>query len=163
MKSLVAILAFLCSSAFAQTWQKSTEIYTNPANPKEPIAIFVNSVSGAGQSSGVWHQVDLKPYGVAFDAKSAMLSGVLIITHGSAPQTCDLTVSFRAVGNNLAAGNYIGQTIETAVGAGQRSTMATFVPLNNGIFEFQWNRNTTGQWPTECAYGINLSLQAWTK
>lgn len=32
-----------------------------------------------------------------------------------------------------------------------------------GKFEFRWDRNTFGQWPQECSYGVNLSLQAWTR
>lgn len=167
MKKLltVFVLAFICSLGFAQAipWAKSSEFYTNPDNSKGPIAVFINSQTPAGPAAGQWVQIDLKPYGVAADAKAAFLSGLLIITHGTSQQSCDAYVALRAPGSTLAAGNYIGQVVEAHVGGGQRSGMASWVPLSNGVFEFQWNRNTFGLWPAECAYGINLSLQAWTK
>lgn len=163
MKKLIFFcLAFFVATAFAQ-WTRSTEMYTSQDNSKGPIPVFVNSVAPIGPAAGQWVQVDLKPLGVEANAKSAFLSGLLIITHGSAPQACDLTVSMRAPGSPLAAGNYLGQTVEAHIGGGQRSGFASWVPLVNGVFEFQWNRSTFGQWPTECAYGINLSLQAWTR
>lgn len=167
MKKLIAACFFLASSMVsAQTpiaWVGATEIFTHPSHPAGPVPIFINSYTYTGPSPGGWIQIDLKPYGVTADAKAAFLGGILIITHGTSQQTCDLTVSLRAPGSTLAAGNYVGQTVESHVGGGQRSNMSAWVPLVNGIFEFQWNRNTFGQWPQECSYGINLSLQAWTK
>lgn len=167
MKKLLTafVLAFICSLGFAQAipWAKSSEFYTNPDNSKAPAPVFVNSYSYTGPTAGGWVQIDLKPYGVAADAKAAFLSGLLIITHGTSQQVCDATVSLRAPGSGLQAANYLGQVVEAHVGGGQRSGFASWVPLVNGVFEFQWSRSTFGQWPQECSYGINLSLQAWTK
>lgn len=166
MKRLLALVLFFAFAAFAQApaaWVKSTEVYTNPDNSKAPAPVFVNSYTNAGPLAGQWVQIDLKPLGVAADAKAAFLSGLLIITHGSTPQTCDATVALRAPGSQLTAGNYLGQVVEAHVGGGQRSGFASWVPLVDGVFEFRWDRNTFGQWPSECSYGINLSLQSWTR
>lgn len=164
MKKLIALFLFLCVGfANAQTWVSSTQTFTALDNSKAPIAVFVNSYTGAGVGANIWQTIDLKPFGVAADAKSAFLSGILIITHGMTIETCDLTVAVRAPGSVFSAGNYIGQTIETQVASGQRSNMSTWVPLVNGSFQFQWNRSTMGDWPDQCSYGINLSLQAWVK
>lgn len=165
MRSLALVLLLLCvNAAHAQVqWVESTAIYTNPSDSKRPGVIFVNSYTGAGPKDGLWVSVDLKPFGVTRDAKAAFLSGVLIITHGRAAQICDLSIALRAPGSDLDGGNYIGQTIETQPGGGQRSTMSTWVPLVDGVFEAQWRRSTVDQWPASCAYGINLSLQAWIR
>jgi hypothetical protein len=167
LKFFLAALAILFSSGLssAQTvWEKSTEIYTNPDNSKYPTGIFISSyIPSYGPPAGQWTQVDLKPYGVSADAKAVFLSGILIITHGTLAQTCDLSVTLRAPGSTLVGGAYLGQTVEAHIGGGQRSTMGTWVPVENGIFEIHWGRSTFGQYPSECTYGVNLSLQAWVK
>jgi hypothetical protein len=157
---LTALLLLFPASALAG-WQEVNVIGVRTDNSKAPTVIFINTYTGTGPAPGVWHQIDVTALGVPADAKAAFLSGILIISHGTTAQTCDLTVSLRAPGDDLLAGNYIGQTIETAVGGGQRSNMSSWVPLVGGKFEFQWNRNTYGPWPSECSYGINLSLQAY--
>lgn len=165
MKKLLLLLTFACLPVWAEVfvWQESTSIFINPDNTKRPAVVFVNSYTASGPVAAYWATIDLKPYGVPADAKAAFLSGILIITHGSNVVTCDLSVALRAPGSQLDPGNYIGQTIEAKPENGMRSNMASWVPLVNGTFEMQWNRSTQGQWPTDCAYGINLSLQAWTR
>ena len=93
--------------------------------------------------------------------KSVFLTGLIIITHGTTAATCDLTFAVRAPGDTLAAGNYICQTVEAHVGGGQRSGCSTWAPVVNDEIEFQWNRNTFTAYPAGCAYGINLSAQAY--
>lgn len=158
-----AMLLSISQAALAQVWQKSTETYTAEGNSKSPVAVFVNSYTGTGPVSGVWHEIDLKPLGVAADAKSALLSGLLLITHGTTQETCDMHVALRAPGNGLDAGNYLGQVVEAHVGGGQRSGFTSRVPLVNGVFQFHWTRVNSVQWPAGCAYGINLSLQEWNR
>lgn len=132
-------------------------------NSKTPNCIFVNTYTGTGPAPGVWHEIDVTLLGVPEDAKAVFLSGILIITHGTTVETGNLTVSLRRYGDTLNPGNYIGQSIECAVGSGQRSNMSSWVPLNGGRFEFQWNRGTQGQWPEHCSYGINLALQQYVR
>ncbi len=158
-----ALLGMMLNGASHAEWQRSTELYVSGGNTKSPVAVFVNSYTPAGFQAGTWYDVDLKPYGVSADAKGAFLSGLLIITHGQSSQTCDMTVVTRAPGNQLDAGNYQGQVVEAHLGGGQRSGFSSWVPLVNGVFQFRWDRNTYLQWPQECAYGINLSLQAWSR
>lgn len=124
-------------------------------------AIFVNSYTGAGASAGSWHLLDVTTLGIPITAKAVFLVGILIITHGITDVLCDLSLALRAYGDPLNPGNYIGQTIERWVGGGQRSTMSSWVPVKQGKFEYYWSRSTFDQWPTSCAYGINLSAQAY--
>lgn len=105
--------------------------------------------------------VDLSPLGLAEDAKVAWMSGMLIITHGTTVETADIHVTFAAYGSPIDCTRYLGQTVEPAVGGGQRSNMATLVPLSERKFQFCYFLNTPGAWPTNSSYGINLSIQAW--
>jgi len=160
---MLALLFSFILSAQA-SWTEGTTVGVRTDGTTLVNAIFINSYTGSGPAAGSWNVVDATSFGIPSDAKSIFLSGILIITHGSTSQTCDISIAFRAYGNTTqTAGNYIGQSVEAHIGGGQRSTMSTFVPLNEGKFEFIWNRNTTGQWPSECAYGINLSAQSYIK
>lgn len=146
-------------------WVEGSVIGVTTDNSKDPVAVFVNSYTPAGPPAGVWTDIDLKPLGVPADAKSVFLSGLLIITAGSQSATCDLMVVFRAPGSTLAPGNYQGQAVSVGPSDGIRSGFASWVPVVNGVLEFQWNRidNTGAQWPVGAAYGVNLSLQAYVR
>jgi hypothetical protein len=164
MRFLVLALAFVATQALAQyEWVEGSIFGLRTGNTKKPSAIFVNSYTGHGPAAGQWVTVDLTEHGIPIDTKGVFLSGLLIISHGSTGGTCDLTLALRAPGDKLDYGNYIGQVIDVWAAGGQRSTFATWVPVIEGKFEYQWNRNTWGQWPKECAYGINLSLQAYMR
>lgn len=164
MKKIFAILALSLVTFTANAgWVEGSVTGIRDDNSKAPIALFINSYTNTGPASGVWHRITLSSMGIPSDAKGVFLSGILIITHGTTTQTCDLTISFRAPGDTLDAGNYIGQTIEAITGSGQRSNMSTWAPARDGEIEFQWRKNTSGQWPSECAYGINLSAQAYIR
>lgn len=147
-----------------------------PPSPVTANAIFTNSYTGAGVAAGNWAIADLKPLGVPADAKAVVLAGILIITPGTGAQepamTSDLTVRFRKPGDipankYVSWGNYIGQVCDRnagngfQIGEGGRSTMAAIVPLENGCFEWGWDRSTYAQWPDSAAYGINLNVQAY--
>jgi hypothetical protein len=121
----------------------------------------------AGCAPATWCKVAVSDYGLPKDTKAVFLSGILIITHGMTPETADLKVGLRAFGDvtdpeTISPGGvwYDGQTVEAAVGNGQRSTMSTWVPVRDGAFEFRWERSTGGQWPTNSSYGVNLTIQA---
>lgn len=170
MKRLVVLAIWLYAASLGAVtyqyypqWTKATETWVALDNSKRPGVVFVNSYTPEGCHAGQWCSFDLTALGVTTDAKAAFLSGLLLITHGNTQQLCDLTVAFRAPGSAMTADYYSGQVIEPWVGGGQRTPFSTWVPLVGGKFEFQWNRNTTGQWPAECSYGVNLSVQAWVR
>ena len=136
MKTLFIATVLFSFIAQAGSWVSGT-MHVRDDNSKVPIALFVNSYTPTGPASGSWQTISLSSLGIPTNAKSVFLSGMLIITHGTTAQTCDLTIAFRAPGDTLAAGNYIGQTIEAAIGSGQRSTMSTWAPASGGNIEFQ--------------------------
>lgn len=150
-------------------WRPVSELYVaaGPARLYSDNVVYVQThMSGpcAGQcTEGVFHRVDLAPYGVPVDAKAAFLSGMLIITHGETVETADLQIVFRAPGDTTSCARVMGQTTEAHVGGGQRSMMATWVPLYGGAFEWCFRTSTPGSWPTHSSYGVNLSLQAWVR
>lgn len=123
-------------------------------------AVFVNTYTGVGPAKGVWNKINVSAY-VPVGTKAIHLSGLLIITHGSTAETADLVVKFRKVGGT--DDHYHAQCIEAATGGGQRSTMATWVPLDENLeFEMKYTvTNPNATWPTYSAYGINLSIDAY--
>ncbi len=136
--------------------------------------LFVNTYTGAtvpdGCVAGHWCRVMVSSYGLPEDTKAIFVSGILIITHGMKSETADLQVGFRAAGDNndpakVVPGGvwYSAQSVEAAIGNGQRSTMASWIPVRNGAFEFKWTRSTSGSWPESSSYGINLTFQAFAR
>lgn len=156
-------------------WEKLDELWLSAEQPRmygptdytTPLpwnAVYErhNVVDSYGNPPDQWHTVDLTPFGVAPDATFAFLAGILIITHGTAQEVAEVRVTFRRPGDDDAdISKYIGQTIEGNVGGGQRSNMATWVPLKAGKFEYSYHMNTGGVWPANSSCGINLSVQAW--
>lgn len=183
MRSILTSLAILivsCATAEAQqtippSWVKATEYYVNVGPPRQylgPVQAtncwYTTSCGSKGPLPGQWQIVDLTvaPWLLAADAKAAMLSGVLIITHGTTAETADLQVVFRPPGDvrvSCDGANLIGQAMETAVGNGQRSNMSTWVPLVDGRLEYCWRTSTPGTWPNNSSYAVNLSVQAWVR
>lgn len=128
--------------------------------------IFLNTHSQPdGLAPGVWHTLDVAALGVPQDAVAVFLSGLLIISHGWSPETCSLTMAFRAPGSQDLAGNYIFQTIEAAIFGGQRSNAAAWLPVKNGKFEMHWTQSSPRDkaWPETCAYGVNLRASAYVR
>lgn len=124
--------------------------------------IFVNSYTNAGALPDVWTTVDLSAI-VPVGTKSVCLDGILIITHGNTSETADLTVSFRLPSETYEYG-YIMQTIEASILNGQRSNASTWVSLDdNRCFQYKWSKSTSGTYPTNSSYGINLSVTAYVR
>jgi hypothetical protein len=175
---LAACAALLSTCAYATDpdprWARVTEIYTRTGNAFLRGDIFVNTYTGVtapeGCAPSTWCTVDVSTL-TASDAKSVFLSGILIITHGSAAETADLQLGFRAFGDNEGCPVpqvptcvwYVGQSVEAQVGSGQRSNMSTWVPVRDGKFQFWYALSTGGAYPTNSTYGINLSIQAWAR
>lgn len=188
-KRLLAAIALLCASA-SHAWAeapslplpfvKITELYVTTSasrlyGPDNAVYVMTHGQPGTAygpQQTGVWHTVDLAPFGVAADAQAAYLTGLLIITGGTTGEIADLHVGFRRPGDTTPCSKYLGQTSSVthviylneawaSLAGGQRTNMSTWVPLADGKFEFCYTLSTGGSWPTNPAYGINLSLQAW--
>ena len=160
---LLSLFLAVFSAPVMGDWIEGSMIGVPTDNPKRPNAIFLNSYTGDGVHAGRWHEIDLTKQGIPEDSLAVFLSGLLIITHGTTGEVCNLTVAFRAPGSDLPAGAYLGQAIEAAIGNGQRSTFSTWVPVFERRFEFRWDRGTGGNWPAHCAYAVNLSLQAYVR
>jgi hypothetical protein len=144
-----------------QAWCETTQVYFSPSTPAKH-AVFVNSYTGSGPAENAWALIDLKPWGIEADAKWVMLSGILIITHGTVNEIANLEVAFRKPGDlSVTPDMYCGQCCETSQSGGQRSTMSTVVPLLNGCVEMYWSRSAPGTWPEHPAYGINLHPMLW--
>ena len=135
----------------------------NSPTGQNPV-IFINSYSGAGLAEyppGQWSTVDLSAI-VPADTIAVRLDGILIITHGSAVETADMTVAFRT--DPSYDYGYVMQTIEASVGNGQRSNAGAWVALDSNLCcQMKWTRATQGQWPANSSYGVNLSLTAYLR
>lgn len=145
-------------------WHEYGIIGVSDDNAKGPIAIFLNTAAGVGPAAGAWNTIDLTAVGVPSTSAEAFLSGLLIITGGTDNKTYNLTLALRAPGSTMDAGNYSGQAICVGSGTGARTNFASFVPLVNGRFEYQWNHDTPADpYPQGGAYGINLAVQAYLR
>lgn len=162
---MLTLLALIFSLTTARAdFVEGTTIGVPSQSPTElNPPIFVNSYAGLGPAADSWATVDLSTV-VPSGTKAARLDGILIITHGSTAETCDLHIAYRTNGSTLEPG-YIHQAIETSTTGGQRSTAGVWVALDaDRKFQFKWYKSTTaGTWPTYCAYGINLSLTAYLR
>lgn len=113
---------------------------------------------------GTWVYLDL-PAWVPFDAVAVKISGYLILTHGNAAQTCNLTfyVEGMEIGEGDPQWDYIGQVVEGHVGGGQRSGFSVIAPVFNGQIGIMWDvldAYYPSAWPTGCAYGGRFNIDA---
>lgn len=171
MKKIIAILVVLLLPVLSLAqFREYNTIGIATDNSKEPIAVFFNTYTGECNPQSLcadseWVDVDVSDV-IPEDAGAIFLSGLLIITHGITNETCHMTISFRAPSSDFEEsqyGSYLGQVVEAHIGGGQRSGFSSWVPIEHGIFQMKWARNTYSQWPHSCAYGINLTLQAYVR
>ena len=133
-------------------------------SPVQFSVIFVNSHTGEGLKKfpeNEWATVDVSGI-VPRETKAVYLSGLLIITHGTVPEVCDLTLAYRNYGDG-ADHTYVAQIISAEPNGGQRTPHSIWIPVRAGNFEIKWRRSTSGEWPEHCAYGINLHLVAYVR
>lgn len=122
---------------------------------------YANSYGNQGLSWGTTHTIDAVPLGAPENAVAVQMTGILIITHGTNAETCDLTVYARPDASKPWYG-YKGQTIEAHVGGGQRSNHTLFVPLKDRKFQLYLSgAQGKPMWPQGCAYGINYLVDYW--
>lgn len=133
-------------------------------SPTTLPVVFFNSYTGEGLAAfpeNEWTTVDVTRV-VPDGAKAIYLSGLLIVTHGTLEETCDLTLAYRDQGETVDY-PYIAQTVETVVSGGARTPHSIWIAVHDGKFQIKWRRSTTGNWPENCAYGINLNLVGYLR
>lgn len=169
MKKLILSLLFLLSLTCADAtynsadWVECDTLHVAAHSPLQERVIFLNSYTGQGVNPNTWIDVDLSDI-LPSTAKAAFLNGIMIITHGTTVETADLHFHLRAKGETEDV-TYCGQTIEAAIGNGQRSTAAYWVPLDeNQVFQFKyWHPNSGASYPSYSAYGLNFNVGAWAE
>ena len=167
IKTLLIILTLAVSGlAYAGSYSQTGQVSVFSDGPSAaPYTVWLNTYNGQSIPSGIvkgqWTTIDLSAK-LPVGTKALHATGILIITHGTTVETCDLTVSFRDYGSS-ATPSYIGQATEAHVGGGQRTNMAAWIPVSNGKFDFKYDYNTTGTWPTHCSYGVSLMADAIVK
>lgn len=163
MKKIILLMVGLVSLMFG-SFVEGNRIGVPLKSPTQsnPI-IFLNTVTGVGATWNQWTTVDMTGK-VPADTKAIRLDGILIISHGSSSETADLMVHFRKTNDTSFPYTYIMQTIETDIGAGQRSNAGTWVALDENLtFQYKWNVNQLGTYPQYSSYGINLSMTAYLR
>jgi len=126
--------------------------------------VFFNSYTGEGLAKfpeNEWTTVDVTGI-IPEGAKAIYLSGLLIITHGTLEQICDLTLAYRDQGETEDY-PYMAQTVEAVVNGGVRTPHSIWIPVHDGKFQIKWRRSTMGNWPENCAYAINLKLVGYLR
>jgi hypothetical protein len=157
----ILILLFISCSATAMTWVTGSSIQVVSPSPSEgERVVFFNSYTKNGPKINVWETVDLSGL-VPDNTTAAHLTGVLIISHGSSQETADMRLYFRCDSDYDPTGTYKHQVVEASVLNGQRSTMSTWVCLNDLKFEYKWETGSPlGEYPEKSAYGANLAIDA---
>ncbi len=125
-----------------------------------PRAVFANCPGPSTISCGAPSTVDLSAIAPA-NAKAVALSGILIISHPSTSETCNLLTYFRPDASH-SWGNYRGQTVEVQPG-GVRSNHQVVVPLSPQRTFDIWLSGPEGKatYPIGCAYGANYVIDYW--
>lgn len=119
---------------------------------------IVTPVYGRTYPRGVWTRINLLDK-IPSDTKAIMVAGLLIITHGLASETSDLTINLKPPSSPENPLNYEGQVIEPFTGGGQRSPFFSVVGVENGEVDFWWNVQQLGTYPDYSSYGVNLTVQ----
>lgn len=160
----VAMSLFLAGCQPPAGFVEGTTLGVVAHSPKQIPVVFFNTHTGEGMAAfpeNEWATVDVSRV-IPAVVKAVYLSGLLIVTHGTAEELCDLTLAYRNDGDTEDY-SYIAQAVETTVDAGQRTPHSIWIPVREGRFQIKWRRSTDGKWPEHCAYGMNLSLVAYLR
>lgn len=148
-------------------WKKNNAIYTHD-NAGVGVMFAGNK---PGQTSGptyfspfVWHNIDLKPYGVPADANFVKGFAHLIITDGSPGAIDDLTCCVRPPGSTLHELNYQMQATTALNAEGARGRQDWECALVNGIMQLYWRMTIGGATANNSSptgFLINMSMLSW--
>lgn len=131
--------------------------------PAAPIRVFRGTTYDEGPSSDTWNRLDLKPHGVPADAKAVLITGMLIITHGTTPQVANITITFKPPTEPGDPLKYIGQATEGNIGGGQRTNLTAWVAVDNGEIDYAYSFVAPTGHPNYAAYGINMHVDGYCK
>lgn len=132
--------------------------------PTMHIVVFMNTTTGYPPTNeGGWVTVDVSNL-VPPDTKAVMLSGMILLSHGSNPDVCNSFLAYRAYGETFDY-SYSGQAVEGNIGRGQRLNYTDWVEIREGKFQYKWWRTPAGagEWPGHCGYGLNIRLVAYLR
>jgi hypothetical protein len=121
--------------------------------------VETNYTATCSMDFGKSHTIDVSKIAPP-NAVGVSMSGILIITHGTTPAACGLTVWFRPSAAH-AWNAYRGQSVEAHIGGGQRSNHSITIPMVDQKFEVWMDATSGGMWPTDCAYGVNYRPDYW--
>jgi len=132
-------------------------------SPGQHPVIIVNTASNLSPeiTPGDWHTIDLST-DLPADTQAVFLSGILIITHGSTPEVCNMYISLREGGGQYGT-DPTGQVVKQSIGDGARQNYFELVPVNDGKIDLLWSRSTEGEWPEHCSYGFNFKLVGYLR
>ena len=154
-------------------WKKSASgVWFPTRSPKEFLSIYINGNDGNGigfgprcYARGQWSTQDFSDV-LPLNCKAVEFGGVLIITHGTQPQSANLMIGFRATGETWNYW-YDGQTIESMIGSGVRTNYTSgYVAVNQGKLDVWWDcldmspnpaaEIPVGAYPNQSSFGITL-------
>lgn len=165
MRNLFLPVLFLIATlpAWGNDYGEASTIGYAAHSPGQKRVIIVNTADSFSPelTPGEWHTIDLSGEMPA-DTQAVFLSGILIITHGSTPEVCNMYVSFRE-GNGEYPTDPTGQVVKQAAGDGARQNYFELVPVRDGKIDLWWSRSTAGEWPEHCSYGFNFKLVGWLR
>lgn len=194
--SLSIIIALtLAATAYAATtatsWLDAGTVHVDPEGPHRTLVLVREAgvaydhvddttVSVHGRRSSGYRPVDLKPFGVPTDAKTALLSFKAIFTKGLNEGTVSAYAFARRVGStecqglpgyeNFPVDHYtdacmVIQTAGNLARDGDRTWAANYaVPLDDGRFEFSWGYlRVPGPYPEGDAVGVAVYLNGWSR
>lgn len=160
MRALRWIAALLPAVAVAG-WLPAGTFHVPDGTGDGTGVVFINPGAGYHLPSNQWVSVDVTSVGIPVEATAVAVQGTLIITHGTASETCDLQIYIRKPGSSYTSAGAFGQVVETQVGGGQRSPWTFIIPVEDGRFDFWWQVSTGGSWPANCAYAVNLKAAGY--
>lgn len=129
----------------ATAWKKANSLYL-PEPGVDTTAIYCAHPYQAHPKyfpPGEWHDVDYRSMGIAEDAHFAILNVHLVISDLD-PDINNLTLTARAPGDTLGAGNYQAQAITVWTNDGHRGVQQVVQPLVGGIGQLYWKAEQGG-------------------
>jgi hypothetical protein len=152
-----------------RTWRPILGGLGGVAVPKglmEDIWMSYGAAGTPGPPPRTWYTYDCTQIGIPADAVCVDLTGILIITGGSAWDAWPgIMVAFREPGDtSVGLGRYVGQAMGNRAGNGDRTNMAYTTTLVGGKFEWAWDYNDYPVgWPSYPSIGMNLTIVRWMK
>lgn len=180
--SLACLVPLMLHAQAMTTWTEYSVLGFNADNSKRPTIVFNTTSYPVGSCPGydgtaysfypcnfaqdVWVEVSLAQFGVPASAGEIFVQGIMIVSPAVVAGTPDVWFQCRAPQSTLPAGSYQAQAIgqvtyiqSDRVFVGARSSVGMWCPVRDGKVQFYWHASG----PSDAAFGINLSLQAYAR